>query len=296
VNAPSTDTVAVRFIVLGEGRTGSNLLVQALNGHPAVRCFGEVFNWTHARIDYGVEGYELRSLDDLGRRAKDPVGLLRERVWGEAPPGARALGFKLHYGHAYAYPGLEEALTSDTALRVVHLRRENLLRLLISMKRAEATGVWKEDAGAPQRQRRDPRALFALVRHPASTLARLRNARRRKEAEAAGPPPLLRLTRDECSDFFIRHELQAQRYDEMFAAHPVLHLTYEQMLADRAAAFAEAERFLGVEVTPLKVSLRRQNAQPLRESLADYDELRRAFAGTPHEAHFDDGGADVTAH
>jgi hypothetical protein len=278
----------LHFIVLGEGRTGSNLLVQALNSHPAVRCLGEVFNWTHARIDYGLPDYDLRSLDDLDRRTRDPVGLLRERVWGDIPDGARALGFKLHYGHAYAYPRLEETLVGDTALRVVHLRRENLLRLLISMKRAEITGVWKEDGATPPNQRRDVRSLLALARHPSSTLARLRNRRQRLAVEAQGPPPPLRITPDECNAFFIRHELQAQRYDEMFAAHPVLRLTYERMLADRDAVFGQVEAFLAVDRLPLTVTLRRQNVRPLRDALANYDELRIAFANTPHAAHFDD--------
>lgn len=283
-----TTSAPVRFIVLGEGRTGSNLLVQALNGHPQVRCFGEVFNWTHARIDYGVAGYELRSLEDLGRRSKDPVGLLRERVWGEAPPGVRALGFKLHYGHTFGYAGVQEALTGDTELRVLHLRRTNLLRLFLSLKRAEATGVWKEDASPAPATPFGPRGLLAMARHPSSTIARLRARRLRQATAAAGAPGPMVLQLEECRDFFMRHILQAQQAEAAFAGHPTLPLTYEAIASDRDAVFASVERFLDVDVRPLSVTMQRQNTRGLRASLANYDELREAFAGTPHAGYFDD--------
>ena len=40
---------------------------------------------------------------------------------------------------------------------------------------------------------------------------------------------------------------------------------------------------------PFTVSLRRQNPQSLPELLANYAELRTAFAGTPHAAYFAEG-------
>jgi hypothetical protein len=283
------DLRPVRFVLLGEGRTGSNLLVQALNSHPAVRCFGEVFNWTHARIDYGVEGYERESLDDLALRTRDPIGLLQRRIWGADGEGVSAVGFKLHYGHPLGFAGLEQALTEDRGLRIVHVRRANLLRLYLSLKQAEATGVWKDDP-SQSRPAIDVRESLAAARHPRSTWMRLGNAIHRLRGRRARGA-LMTLTVEECREFFLRHQLQAQRYDELFHDHPGMTIYYEQILSDRDAALARVQQFLDVPVEPLAVTLRRQNARPLAEVLGNYGELRAAFAGTPHAAYFDDGPA-----
>ncbi len=259
-----------RFLVLGEGRTGSNLLVQALNSHPNVVCYREVFNWTHKRIDYNVEGYEDLSRKDVRFRADDPLRLLDERIFRDYPADIAAVGLKLHYGHAFGFAGVEEALIEDQALRVVHLRRQNMLRTLVSLRVAEQTGVWEHDEDASLRVR----------------LRRL--AGRVSTRVKYGDPARVRLTYEQCNQFFIVHALQGQRYDELFAAHPVLQVRYEDLAKNRDSVLAGVQRFLGVPFVDLKVTLQRQSRTPLRETIVNFDELRAAFAGTSAEALFDE--------
>ena len=50
-----------RFLVVCGPRTGSNMLCSALNSHPRIVCFREVFNFMYEDvIDYYVEGYDHR--------------------------------------------------------------------------------------------------------------------------------------------------------------------------------------------------------------------------------------------
>ena len=260
-----------RFLILGEGRTGSNLLVQALQSHPEVVCFREVFNWTHRRIDYRVPAYEHLRTSDLELRRTDPLRLLRERIFSDHGANVRAVGFKIHYGHALGYEGLEEALGNDTALRVIHLRRRNMLRTLVSFKLAEQGGIWEHDEHQNIRER-----LNRLVRAGRQAVA------------LPGRRGTVTISPAESQQFFIVHQLQAQRYDELFADHPVLPLVYEEMVRDFPVAFHAITSFLTVSNMQPTLTLQRQNRKSLRETIRNYDELRAAFAGTPEEAFFDD--------
>jgi hypothetical protein len=51
--------------------------------------------------------------------------------------------------------------------------------------------------------------------------------------------------------------------------------------------WSDVQIFAGVEPMPLSLELQRQNPEPLSELIANYDELRAAFAGTPWSAFFE---------
>jgi LPS sulfotransferase NodH len=261
-----------RFLVLGEGRTGSNLLVQLLNSHPHIVCFREVFNWTHSRVDYQVPGYDEKSAKDVRFRRDDPIGLLQARVFCEWPATVEAVGFKLHYGHALGYEGLEEHLAADEGLHVIHLRRENALRTYVSFLNAQRTGEWERHAHDGLRSR-----VRKLVRTAGNVLAR-------RDVSA----PLV-ITPEEVREFAVSYALKGQRYDAVFAGHQCLGLTYESLADDRGSSLSSIARFLGVDAFEVaETTLRRQNPERLRDLIANYDELRKSFAGSPGEAWFDD--------
>jgi LPS sulfotransferase NodH len=268
---------AVRFLIVGAGRTGSTMLVRALDSHPAVRCMGEVFNPGVDFIPYGVSGYDDFSAGDRALRARDGEAFLRERVFAPAP-GVRAAGFKLLYSQHRAFPGLLERLSGDRALRVIHVRRRNLLRLACSARIAEATGVFVEAASARSGAERARLALRHPARAARALLRRLRPGR--------PPRPRLTLSPDECAGLFRFFELRELQFDFAFEGHERLTLFYEDLASDSQAAFASAQRLLGVELRPLAITSRRQNPEPLRELLANYDELEAAFRDTPYAAFF----------
>lgn len=112
----------VPFIVLTRSRTGSNLLVSFLNGHPDVFCEGEIF----ARM-----------------RGRDPLARIGS-AFGRQPRRIKAKGFKIFYYHPLDADGsaLWRRLEQLPRLRVIHLTRENILRTLLSRKIAGLQGKW----------------------------------------------------------------------------------------------------------------------------------------------------------
>lgn len=274
----------VRFVITGDARTGSNMLAQALNTNPEVRCFREIFHRRMNYVDFFVEGFDPNNVDDVSLRDRDPVGFLRTRIFDSNPEHFRAVGFKYLYGHFWGHDVLTEYLVSDAPLRVIHLKRRNMMRSLVSVRLAEMTNRWIEDWGLARKRPLYVRAASALM-HPARTLHRLRGD---KESSQEQAKPSVSFTREECERWFFRTNHEVRRVDEMFKDHELLEVWYEDMLEDRDSAFGEVQRFLGVAPVPLEVTLRRQNPEPLRELIANYDELRAAFAGQPEEAFFDD--------
>jgi LPS sulfotransferase NodH len=112
------------FIVLSRSRTGSNMLISFLNSHPHIQAEGEIFA-------------------KLG--SKDPNDILSE-VFAKQPLYVKARGFKIFYYHPLDEKDksneLWNALINMNNLQVIHLKRRNLLRTLVSRKIAILQDVW----------------------------------------------------------------------------------------------------------------------------------------------------------
>jgi len=282
------DQRLVRFLVLANARTGSYMLVQALNSHSKVTCFSELFNaeMDHVDfVDFNVAGYSNDDAELRALRDSDFKRFLRERIFSGLPEGTRACGFKLLYSHVWGFPGLLEHLIEDTDLRIVHLKRGNLLRVLVSTKIAERTGVWQMDRGFAPEQLRSFDIWKRAVTRPTRAIAAFRRWLRPPPSPAAHQPVTLPL--DVCREFFFRARHEEQHFDGLFQHHSIHELSYEDVVGDRDAVLGDVQSFLGVEPKHLTVTLQRQNPEPLSELIANYDEIRREFKGTPAEAFFD---------
>ena len=271
-----------RFLILSTARTGSTLLVQALNSHPAVRCFREVYNGRMDYVDFSLDGYDNFDARDLALRKEDPVRFLHERIFCAWPPEVRAVGFKYLYEQHDDFPTLIHELTADTELHVIHLQRRNDLRMLVSSKIARRTGVWVEDAAKLTRWR-----VMMAVRHPLRAAGRLQRLVSQLRP-LQGPSRRVAVSQQEYFEFMLQHRMRMSHYDAIFKDHPQLSVFYEDLVQDRDAVFADVQRLLGLEPRPLTVSVRQQNPEPLRDLIENYDELRAAFAGLPEAAFFDD--------
>ncbi len=272
-----------RFVVLTHPRTGSTLLARALNSHPRITCFGEVFNWVLTYVNFTVEGYDESNADDLNLRNKDPVAFLQERIFCQPPGMSSAVGFKLHYSHCsppWGFPTLLDYLAQDKEIRIVHLLRRNMLKSLASEKIATMTGRYMH-VRAAARLRSIPKAFI----HPVTALKKARliiaqNVRSRPR------PSRVTLSVEECKAYFEETRSAVKQHDELFREHDKLSLFYEEMLSARDDVFARAQSFLGVEPQVLTVALTKQSPDDLRTILENYDELREAFAGTEYSEFF----------
>ncbi len=99
--------------------------------------------------------------------------------------------------------------------------------------------------------------------------------------------PLLTLTPEECDAAFRKEERRSARFAKLFADHPVHDLYYEDLTRDQSETLAGVQRFPDVEPDRLAPTTARQNPEPLRQLIGNYDELRSAFRGTADEAFFE---------
>lgn len=221
-----------RFVIVSRSRSGSNLLVSLLDDHPQIRAEGELLG----RLD--------------GRRPEDVL----RRLYRRHPPGIRAVGFKYFYYHPVdGEPAAVWRLLDPTEYRIVHLRRENPLRAIVSRQIASTSQAWSRRRGQelPIERRRVQMSPSELKNHLERT--------RTWEAEA-------------------RARWGRGRYVEV---------TYEALASDPASISRSIQEFLGVDPHPTRTPLRRQNPERTSELLENYEELREAFASTEWASLFD---------
>ena len=254
-----------RFVVLSGPRTGSTLVQEALDSSPEIICFGEIFNQHLGFIDYRMEGYESTTAD-MDLRAANPGAFLRKRIFTEPATSVRAVGFKFHYDHFWGFPGLTQALQQDRDLLLVHLRRRNALRVIVSSKIAEKTGVYFESAGT----------RTGLLGAMARTLRRLRPRPSQASAKVIISPAELRQA-------VLESDLTAMHWEEIFKHHEILRLSYEDLMPDPTLEFDRLQSFLGVGPSKLKIRVMRQNPQPLPHLIENYTDLAAAFRGSDVE-------------
>ena len=224
-----------KFIVMTRTRTGSNMLVDMMNCHPRVRTRGE-------------------KLERLGGRS-DWVALLS--VFPPQKASVAAAGSKIFYDHPFDDEAgtVWDRLARLDDLYVVHLKRRNVLRTLLSAAIAHSNQQW-------------------LMKKPSW---RVDPADKRIAIDAAE----LRSGFEE-----------TRRWQEMFAerlsGHPMIDVYYEDVVASPYEECARIFSFLGLPPHPVKTRLLRQNPESLRELLENYAALKKEFAGTEWERHFEE--------
>jgi len=260
-----------RFIVLGAARTGSYYLLSLLSAHEKIKVYGELFN--------------LDSLSPalLTEVLEDPIAYVRKRIDRELPAGKSAVGFKLFYDHLnadyfqkvvargetagvigdridrlnelidtkYSRDGLYERfgktwdhLINDTGIRIIHLKRRNKLQSLVSLKTAYQNNEWMNYTGK------------------------------------TGDRPTIEVGYEECCRYFTRMEEYEDKHSRLFAAHDMLDLYYEDLVADKDAELGRVLDFLQLPSIPLFTRLHKQNAYPLNDVIVDYPVLKNMFDDT----------------
>jgi LPS sulfotransferase NodH len=227
-----------RFIVLSRSRTGPTLLTSFLDSHPNVRARGEVLKTLNGRP------VEQAILEQFGRQ----------------PRRIKARGFKVFYYHPLDDPDarLLSHLAAMDGLDVIHLRRRNILRTLVSRKIAGMQDAWTSTGS------------------------------RETNGSAPLPAKQVSMTADELTTGFERTRAWEREGDHLFRDHPLLKMDYEDLVADPEGEFRAATSFLGVPYVAPRTVLERQNPEPLRDLLINHDELATAFAGTEWASFFAD--------
>jgi LPS sulfotransferase NodH len=212
---------AIPFVVVATERSGSSLLMDLLSSRwAAIRSDGEISN-PHVRRGRSFEEV-LRAtyFSDSGHRC---IGskIIRRQVTDD----------ELH--NVVTIPGI----------RVVVLRRGNVVRQFVSLRIARKDHIWRQP-----------------VRYPRSDVA----------------DRAVAITADDLIAFESRQRQAYESLRSFLADTPHMDTTYEELMENRDLEIGRIGEFLGVGKPDLSTSprLRHQNPEPLSELITNFDQLR----------------------
>ncbi len=238
-----TDEQYTRFICVGNPRTGSTLLMRSLNNHSRIIGYGEL---TKNSDRYPAPFHQFGHSGGLFR--DDPVRFLRTRVFRKYAPEIEAVGFKIFYHHAPRNTewgrAVWEYLLGDPTLKILHLKRYNLLKTFLSRQTASRSGEYIKYTNGQER-------------------------------------PPVHLDPDEMLAFFEKMRAGEAQYDDLLRDHPLIEVCYEDMTRDYAGEMQRVQEFLGVAIEDIAPATSKRPSRPLSAQIANYDELKEICAQTP---------------
>lgn len=243
-----------KFIVLTRARSSSNFLISLLQSHPRIRAFGEIFPRRKKQIYWGYPKYP-RSSNILKMREEEPIKFLDQVVFRKYPPPVSAVGFKLFYDHAQAGEEKQiwEYLYQDKDLKIIHLKRENLLKVCLSYHIAKITNQWIVNNENYQKNN-----------------------------------VVVKLDYDECLKLFEETKKSSEEYDSFFNEHQKIEVIYENLLHNSMQETKRIQQFLGVKLERLYSLTLKQNRGALPERISNYYELKEKFENSPWSKFFTD--------
>jgi len=224
------------FIILTRSRSGSNMLASFLQSHPNIRCDGEIFN--------NLKGKNFYSILD--------------KTFTRQPYSVKCRGFKIFYYHPQDMNNKElfwNELTEINNLHVIHLKRKNILRTIVSRKIAGKTNTW----ASPKRKSTNKKQNINIT-----------------------------LTPNELKNKFKETQRWINQGDELFKKHKKVSLYYEDLVNNPREEFKKVTEFLGVKFVEPNTNFQKQNPEKLNDLITNYDELKIAFSNTEWEDFFTD--------
>ena len=259
----------IRFIIVSYPRCGSHMIATALmNYGGGIICNLEAFHRMPGAVKFG-RGPEVT------KRLYRDIWQQPRTSWNKEPetpppsldhPGPVAGGFIIQRTQGWPLPikfRCDEFapevwdLIAEDDCKLIFLHRRNLLRRRVSEAVAERTQHWRT-AATPIRPTIEP---FHI-----------------------------RLTKD--GGFYTDVESYWKLLD--VAKTKLKHMDqidvyYEDVIAEPTSEFARIQQFLGLEpIKDIRPRTQKQAVRPMRELVANYDQIVRTFTGTYMEEYLDD--------
>lgn len=221
-----------KFVIITRSRTGSNLLVSLLNNHPNIHSEGEVFR----RIG-GTSCLEIWNSIFTSKLSR-----------------IKYVGFKIFYYHPLDSDDISvwNYLKEDHEIKVIHLRRENMLQTIVSRKIAGKTDVWS--SAGNNKLPLSERQIF--------------------------------LTAQECNSEFSKTEDNERLTRDNFSTHPFLEVTYEDLVDNNQKVMNNIFEFLGIPSFLVSSKLKKQNGESLSNLITNFNSLKQEFVNTKYEHFF----------
>jgi LPS sulfotransferase NodH len=255
------DFPPTHFVVIAHGRSGSTMLSLALAGHPNVAMFLELFHRDptdrkrffradECRWNALLQRTIVRRNARVFSESEDPEAFLRSSVfYSRHSKRIRAIGFKLLHNFSVLGAASERLwgyVKSNKTLRVIHLRRRDLVAAFVSHEVARVTGTWTYF--------KSTKSLTGLL------------------------PPFVADVEQFAA--FAREIIKGERLmRKMLKGRNVLELTYEQDLGPTfEATSCRLQKFLSVPFSPLPICTVKTPSRELARQIRNLDELRQCEA------------------
>jgi LPS sulfotransferase NodH len=239
------------FVVVCRQRTGSNMLRYALETHPQVVQYGELFHPLRDAI-FGAHGkYMYRPQSLLDWRRADARSFLNDVIYRDSASPVRAVGFKLFYRHGRddgagnPWPVLAERRD----VRVIHLVRSNPIASFLSYEHM---------------RKKNPHI-------------QMRNGTKLTNGEPAREPIVIDVER--LSAYLADYDREMRSLAAELAGHQTLELTYEALTTDPRALELVLD-FLGVERRTLQFQTARQSEGDAWQRIANRTDVNAILRGT----------------
>ncbi|MBN1364811.1 MAG: sulfotransferase [Syntrophaceae bacterium] len=245
-----------RFIILGRPRTGSNLLMTSLRSHKNIISYGEIFNPEVQDWDIPIF---YRDGSDFNLLKEKPVEFISNRLFRNYPPSVKAVGFKMFYSqtpfHIEHTDSVWQYLKEDKNIKIIHLKRRNILKAYLSQMIALKTNKWVN--------------IF-------------------NTHSATSDNIKLALDYQECLNDFEYTRRMENEFDSHFTSHEILNIYYENLQSNFSEEMEKIQIFLELTSYPLQPQIFKQTRQKLSEAITNYDELKLKFSTTEWKCFFEE--------
>lgn len=241
-----------KYIILSSDRNGTNLLSGLLNSHPMITSHHECFRTEFFQTgDHGgfIDRFLLRPYRDAF-----PIPFIHSYIYRWYSQKIRAVGFELFYKHARKEKSVNiwNFIRNSNNIKIIHLKRINLLRTYLSLITAYKTGLWL--------------TIDRSQIHPIS----------------------VHLSAKKCRAFFIMTDIYRNYFDTFFQHNKVLHVTYEHLVNNQNKEIRRILSFLHVPYQNLHCPLIKINTQSLKQSIQNYAALKHNFKSTKWSVFFEE--------
>lgn len=243
-----------KFIILTSQRSGSTYFTHLIGSHPNVIAYGESLNeygigWGKQKS--GIQAQKRKQGFWLPIRNLSPRLFLNLAIFHAYPSNIHAVGFKLMYSQILFFPQVIQYLKQEN-VRIIHLKRYNLLEMYVSLKRSEVSDTW----------------------HTTNAIE--------------APDVRLYLDPNKCHEYFVRiHSLQ-QKYNSIVPYRNMLSLSYEDLMENKTKLLNDVQEFLNLRNALLSSRFQKMNRLSLEDCVINYTELKHAFQRTQWKSFFSD--------
>jgi len=234
-----------KYVVVCTGRTGSNMLMSLISSRDDVRAYWEFF----------YDKYKEHLSEE---EIKDGVAALEKVVYKNHPEEVKAAGFKFIYDHVnLPYTnghGVLDYLRKNKDIKVIHLKRRNILRTYLSHEMAFKHNKWHA----------------------------FKDEDRLKEDDK------IEIDFEACLEYFLNISREEAHFDGFFSDNPKLDMYYECIVEDPQEETKRIQHFLGLKPKPLSSTFKRLNHKRLCDTITNYWQLKSMFKNSRFYYFFED--------